>query len=275
MTALHGGRDCSSARGGLDDSVGTRLRHLPGSYRSTAAVRLPGPLRKLAHRGRGPGDRGAWLPTGRIDPSFEGTYSRAERSAHRQATSCQVRHGPTTGVGAAVGRHEMPGLHPPLGVHPHQKILGLRALERDGSEVAVPIPGEDLGQRPPAEPAVIVEQDHSRLHAHRVEEHRHLVRDPVCSSTRKEVGGSSPLLEASNARPCWTSETLVSPWLSASYRGTRPPIECPPTSARFMALTCGNVGRNLWQGGGDGLSPLIRVSRLCRWDRDLPSQSGC
>jgi len=42
ITALHGGRDCSSARARLDDSVGTRLRHLPGSYRSTAAVRLPG-----------------------------------------------------------------------------------------------------------------------------------------------------------------------------------------------------------------------------------------
>lgn len=38
----------------------------------------------------------------------------------------------------------------------------------------------------------------------------------------------------------------------------------------LMALTCGNAGRNLWQGGGDGLSPLIRVSRLCRWDATCP-----
>jgi hypothetical protein len=123
-------------------------------------------------------------PVGSIRRSRERTHEQSDRRTGRQQ-SCQVRHGPTTGVGAAVGRHEMPGLHLPLGVHPHQKILGLRALERDGSEVAVPIPGEDLGQRPPAEPAVIVEQDHRAFHAHRVEEHRHLVRDPVCSSTRK------------------------------------------------------------------------------------------
>ena len=197
-------RDCSSARARLDDSVGTRLGHLPGSYRSTAAVRLPGSTRKLAHRGRGPGDRGAWLPTGRIDPSFEGTYSRAERSAHRQATVLPgaTRPRPQSRCGRRALRDAR--RHLPLGVHAHQNVVGLRALERDRSEVAVPIPGEDLGQRPPAEPAVIVEQDRSQLHAHRVEEQ--LGERPGVFLDADEVGGSSPLLDAPSARPCWTNE---------------------------------------------------------------------
>ncbi len=71
----------------VDDSVGNRPRPLPGSYRSNADVRLPGSAAQAAHRGRGPGDRGPWRPTGRIDPSFQGTPSRAGRSAHRPATA--------------------------------------------------------------------------------------------------------------------------------------------------------------------------------------------
>jgi hypothetical protein len=78
-------------------------------------------------------------PVGSIRRSRERTHEQSDRRTGGQQ-SCQVRHGPTAGVGAAVGRHEMPGRHLPLGVHPHQKVVGLRALERDGSEVAVVIP---------------------------------------------------------------------------------------------------------------------------------------
>jgi hypothetical protein len=87
--------------------------------------------------------------------------------------------------------------------------------------VAVPIPGEDLGQRPPAEPAVIVEEDHRAFHAHRVDEPRDLVRDPVCSSTRKRSEDQVLFLEAPLCPTVLGKRTLVPPRsLSASHRGS-------------------------------------------------------
>lgn len=108
-------------------------------------------------------------PVGSIRRSRERIYEQSDRRAGRQQ-SCKVRHGPTAGVGVAIRCHEMPGRHLLLGVDPHQKVVRLRALERDRAEAAAAVPGEDLGERPPAEPAVIVEEDHRALHAHRVEE---------------------------------------------------------------------------------------------------------
>jgi hypothetical protein len=44
----------------------------------------------------------------------------------------------------------------PLAVHPHQKVVGLLALERDRPQPAMAVPGQELGERPPAEPAVVI-----------------------------------------------------------------------------------------------------------------------
>jgi len=59
---------------------------------------------------------------------------------------------------------EVPGLHLPLAVHPHQKVVGLIALERDRPQSAMAVPGQEVGERPPAEPAVVVEEDHRAPH---------------------------------------------------------------------------------------------------------------
>jgi hypothetical protein len=181
-----GSRDRSSAgarRGRFGrQSAETTTWLLPVERRCPPArIRCAGPLTEdTAQAIAVPGDP----PVGSIRRSRERPHEQGDRRTGRQQP-CQVRDGPTAGVGAAIGRHEMPGRHLPLGSHPLKKVVGLRALERDRSEGAVAIPGEDLGKRPPAQPAVIVEEDRRPLHAHRVEEDRHLVRHPACSSTRK------------------------------------------------------------------------------------------
>jgi len=63
------------------------MRSVISLSRPSAPNEMTDPLRRPGRRGRGPGDRGAWRPTGRIDSSFEGTPSRAERSVPRQATA--------------------------------------------------------------------------------------------------------------------------------------------------------------------------------------------
>jgi hypothetical protein len=74
---------------------GKQPRPLRGSHQSNADVRLPGVrFAGLLTEGTAQGDRGAWRPTGRIDPSFEGTPSRAERSAPRQPTVLPSATGP-------------------------------------------------------------------------------------------------------------------------------------------------------------------------------------
>ena len=44
-------------------------------------------------------------------------------------------------------------------------VVGLLALERDRPQPAMAVPGQELGERPPAEPAVVVEEDHRASHA--------------------------------------------------------------------------------------------------------------
>lgn len=61
---------------------------------------------------------------------------------------------------AAVGRHQVPGRHLRLRIQTGQKPIGLRALKGDRPEPTASIPGEDLVDRPAAEPAVgVVEED--------------------------------------------------------------------------------------------------------------------
>jgi hypothetical protein len=60
----------------------------------------------------------------------------------------------------AVGKHQMPGRHLRLLVHPRKECVRLRAVEGHRTDPAVAVPGEDLVQRPTAEAAVgVVEQD--------------------------------------------------------------------------------------------------------------------
>jgi hypothetical protein len=98
-------------------------------------------------------------PVGPFRRSRDCTCKQSDRLAARQQT-CQVRDCLTARGGAAVRGHQVPGRPLPLRVHPHQKVVGFRALERDRPEAAVAIPGEDSGQRSPAEPAILMEQDH-------------------------------------------------------------------------------------------------------------------
>ena len=42
-----------------------------------------------------------------------------------------------------MGGDEVPGCHLPLAVHPHQRAVGLLALERDRPQPAMAVPGQE------------------------------------------------------------------------------------------------------------------------------------
>ena len=173
---------------------------------------------------------------GPIRRSRDCTREHGDRRAARQQ-SCQVRECLTARVGAAVPGHQVPGRPLPLRVHPLQKVVGLRALEPDRPEVAVTIPGEDLGQRPPAEPAVVVEQDHRTLHAHSVEapdmgetspEDRGGISSDSCTGFRER----DELQRAGVSCRGDKSATRISPLPAKShavlrYPGRKPPVRAP------------------------------------------------
>jgi hypothetical protein len=105
-------------------------------------------------------------PVGAIGSSRERAREQGDRSAAWQQP-CQVRYSLAARVDTTAD-DEMPGLHLPLGIDLAQEIVGLRALKCDGPQAPGLVPGQDLGQRPPTEPAVAVKEDYRVLHSHNV-----------------------------------------------------------------------------------------------------------
>ena len=77
---------------------------------------------------------------------------------------------------ATVRGDEVPGGHPLFLFHPRKQPVSLLGLERDRTDPPLPVPGQDLGQGPPAEAAVLVVQQHRSPVRHVMP--FHLLHDP-------------------------------------------------------------------------------------------------
>jgi hypothetical protein len=101
----------------------------------------------------------------------EGRGQRGYRRRSRKETGQRLQGCPRR-VHAAVGHDQVPRGHPGAGVYAGEKRLCLGVLKGDGPEPPAPIPGQQAIQRPPAEAAFAVVEDHRLTHPESVNERR-------------------------------------------------------------------------------------------------------